>query len=210
MSDQIREQLSALMDGELPGDQTRFLLRRIDADPELAQCWSRYQAAAAVLRREAISVTPDNRFAAAVMGGLTQAGANRAVHGMSRALRWVGGGAIAAAVAVVALVATRPQDMARPAPNMSVASAPATTPVPVMSMPAQSPIDLRAPIMTPLPAMNADYAQPASYDSLLPLSPYSNFGKTPMQRFAPYLLTRPMTNPVQHATATQVQATSPN
>ena len=36
-TDQFGEQLSCLMDGELPRDQLRFLLRRIDADAELAQ-----------------------------------------------------------------------------------------------------------------------------------------------------------------------------
>jgi len=52
MSEQFREQLSALMDGELPRDQVRFLLRRIDGDAQMAQCWARYQLAAGVLRRE--------------------------------------------------------------------------------------------------------------------------------------------------------------
>jgi len=33
--------LSALLDGELPADELRFLLRRLDADAELARRWSR-------------------------------------------------------------------------------------------------------------------------------------------------------------------------
>ena len=38
-----REQLSALMDGALPEDQTRFLLRRLQHDDELAGSWERWR-----------------------------------------------------------------------------------------------------------------------------------------------------------------------
>ena len=44
-----REQLSALMDGDLSRDETRFLLRRLDADTDLARSWSHYQIASDVL-----------------------------------------------------------------------------------------------------------------------------------------------------------------
>ena len=54
MSNEIREQLSALMDGELPRDQVRFLLRRVDTDDQLASTWMRYQLASSVLRRTAV------------------------------------------------------------------------------------------------------------------------------------------------------------
>ncbi|MFN7137618.1 MAG: RseA family anti-sigma factor, partial [Thermomonas sp.] len=40
-----REQLSALMDGMLPEDQTRFLLRRLQHDAELAGSWERWRIA---------------------------------------------------------------------------------------------------------------------------------------------------------------------
>ncbi|HST26745.1 MAG TPA: sigma-E factor negative regulatory protein, partial [Rudaea sp.] len=67
MSQVLPEQLSALMDGELPKDQMRFLLRGIDADAELAQRWSRYQLASAVIRRQAAFVPVDAGFAERVM-----------------------------------------------------------------------------------------------------------------------------------------------
>ena len=35
-----REQLSALMDGALPADETRFLLRRLQHDASLTECWA--------------------------------------------------------------------------------------------------------------------------------------------------------------------------
>ena len=45
-----REQLSALMDGALPEDQTRFLLRRLQHDAELAGSWDRWRTAGEVMR----------------------------------------------------------------------------------------------------------------------------------------------------------------
>ena len=41
MNETTHEQLSALLDGELPRDELRFLLRRMDSDAALAQRWSR-------------------------------------------------------------------------------------------------------------------------------------------------------------------------
>ena len=37
-----RQQLSALMDGELLADEARFLLRRLQHDRDLAGCWERW------------------------------------------------------------------------------------------------------------------------------------------------------------------------
>lgn len=114
-ADQSAEQLSALMDGELASDQIRFLLRGIDAQSDLAQRWSNYQVISASLKREYIAVALPANFAAGVMDRLDAeaAKADSATSIATRraglgALRWVGGGAIAAAVAVVSLVVSRP------------------------------------------------------------------------------------------------------
>ncbi len=45
-----REQLSALMDGALPADETRFLLRRLQHDASLAESWERWRLSAEVMR----------------------------------------------------------------------------------------------------------------------------------------------------------------
>ena len=58
MSQDVREQLSALMDGELDRDSTRFLLRRLDADPALKSQWERMQLARAALRRPTALAAP--------------------------------------------------------------------------------------------------------------------------------------------------------
>ena len=38
-----RERLSAMMDDALSADESRFLLRRMEHDDELADCWQRWQ-----------------------------------------------------------------------------------------------------------------------------------------------------------------------
>ena len=56
-----RQQLSALMDGELLADEARFLLRRLQHDRDLAGCWERWQLCGDVLRGRAQAPAPENR-----------------------------------------------------------------------------------------------------------------------------------------------------
>jgi sigma-E factor negative regulatory protein RseA len=151
MSEELREQLSALVDGELPSDQMRFLLRRIDADPSLARCWSRYQLVGAVMRRQNAALAPVRKdFADTLRRRLDHEARGR---GGLRVLRWAGGGAIAAAVAVVALVSNRPSGHA-PMAAATIAA------VPTSAVAAPRAQDVFMPI-----APSFDYAQPASYDT---------------------------------------------
>jgi sigma-E factor negative regulatory protein RseA len=154
-TDQFREQLSALMDGELPRDQLRFLLRRIDADAELTQCWSRYQIVRGSLRRQA-AVPLRADFTEILMQRIAHEAMPIANRRGAALLRWAGGGAIAAAVAVVALVATRP-----PGENPSAS----VSPIAAAAAPAAIAQDAHS-APTPLqPLVNFDYAQPASFDT---------------------------------------------
>ena len=61
-----RESLSAGMDGELPAEQLRFLLRRLDHDASLRQAWSGYHIVRDGMRRET-SFQASSGFAARVM-----------------------------------------------------------------------------------------------------------------------------------------------
>lgn len=105
-----REQLSALMDGALPEDQTRFLLRRLQHDAPLAGCWERWRIAGDAMRGAAPAHRLPNDFAECVAAALhvEHAAASHAVTRRPAWLRWGGGAAMAAALAVVALMA-RPQ-----------------------------------------------------------------------------------------------------
>jgi anti-sigma factor RsiW len=105
-----REQLSALADGELGPDETRFLLRRLEAEPALAAQWQRLHLVRASLRGE-LGPLADAGFAAAVAARLPSAAAPAAVRGWRRTAL---GGAIAAGVAALALFAIAPQQPAAP------------------------------------------------------------------------------------------------
>lgn len=138
-----REQLSALMDGALPEDQTRFLLRRLQHDTELADSWDRWRIAAEAMRGLAPGRHLPADFALRVSAALHGDSAAPAAQQAARSpgwLRWGSGVGMAAALAVVALMA-RPalqgdsQPTAVPAAQ-HVASMPASAPVPMPQAPA--------------------------------------------------------------------------
>ena len=104
MTSEIREQLSALIDGELDSAQTRFLLKRIDREPALAEQWSRMQLASQCLRRQTALLASED-FAAKVAASIAQAPAER---GMPNWLRPAMGFALAAGVAAFALFVSLP------------------------------------------------------------------------------------------------------
>ncbi|WP_043088718.1 sigma-E factor negative regulatory protein, partial [Xanthomonas citri] len=66
-----RQQLSALVDGELSADESRFLLRRLAHDEELAGCHERWQLCGDVLRGAASAPAPLD-FAARVRGAIAE------------------------------------------------------------------------------------------------------------------------------------------
>ncbi|RMG27487.1 MAG: hypothetical protein D6721_10430 [Gammaproteobacteria bacterium] len=53
MDDRVKEQISALVDGELPEAECRLLLARLGREPELRRTWERYLLAGEVLRNQA-------------------------------------------------------------------------------------------------------------------------------------------------------------
>ena len=110
-----REDLSALMDGELGMEPARFLLRRMQSDRELARDWSRWHLIRACLAERAASVSPhsdplriassdDDAFVARVMAQVRITAQPR-----RHWARYIGGGAIAASVAAAALMLSVPQ-----------------------------------------------------------------------------------------------------
>lgn len=93
--------LSALMDGEVGDFELRRTLGQISQDPELRRKWNRYHLAAAAMRGELSSVTPDlsGRIAAAL-------GREPGPRRLS-ALRTLSRVAVAASVAVLTVVGVR-------------------------------------------------------------------------------------------------------
>ena len=108
MNQDPRESLSAGMDGELPVEQLRFLLRRLDHDDSLRQAWSGYHLTRDGLRREG-SLLASSGFAARVMLAIdAESHAAVVVSRRHHWLRWSGGGVIAAGVAAAALMIGQP------------------------------------------------------------------------------------------------------
>ena len=76
-----QQQLSAWMDGDLPSDEARFLLRRLQHDDELASRLGRWQLCGDVLRGQAQAPAPAGfaaRVAAAVNAESSQVAASSA------------------------------------------------------------------------------------------------------------------------------------
>jgi len=106
MSEQIREQVSAFLDGELPNSETELLLKRLTRDAELRESFGRYALIGEAMRGPGhglltkgfsgrVNLAIDGEPAAA-NGPITQ----------DRAPRWwrpLAGVAVAAGVAVVAV-----------------------------------------------------------------------------------------------------------
>ena len=113
MTDRIREQVSALLDGELPGDEVGLLVRRLERDEQLRRVFGSYVLAGEVLR------SPGGRlasagFAARVSAALDDGGATGEEPAASTPLRgrWmrpVVATAVAASAALVAVLLVRPE-----------------------------------------------------------------------------------------------------
>lgn len=67
----LRQQLSAFVDGELPGEETELLVRRLARDSELKQAMSRYLLAGEALRQPR-SLGPSRGFATKVATAIDQ------------------------------------------------------------------------------------------------------------------------------------------
>ena len=107
MSEQIREQVSAFLDGELPSSETELLLKRLMRDAELRESFGRYALIGESMRGTA-KVPITRGFAARINGAIDGEPATAAPPAVRvRANRWwrpFAGAAVAAGVAAVAIV----------------------------------------------------------------------------------------------------------
>ena len=103
----VRENLSAGIDGELSKEQLRFLLRRLDHDAALQQTWTRYHLARDGLRHQLPPLAAPG-FAARVIQAIEQESIASVGPRRAHWLRWSAGGAIAASVAAAALMIGQP------------------------------------------------------------------------------------------------------
>ena len=115
MSEQIREQVSAFLDGELPNSETELLLKRLTRDAELRESFGRYALIGESLRGGSHARLSQG-FTARVnnaIDGEPLVAAAQPVRG--RSTRWwrpFAGAAVAAGVAAVAVVALQQREIA--------------------------------------------------------------------------------------------------
>src|SRR5271170_134139 len=108
MSEQIREQVSAFLDGELPNSETELLLKRLTRDGELRESFGRYALIGEAVRgasRGLLTKGFAGRVNLAIDGEALPA---EAEVPRTRAPRWwrpFAGATVAAGVAAVAIVA---------------------------------------------------------------------------------------------------------
>lgn len=108
MTNETREHLSCLMDGESSRDTSRFLVRRLSADSELRATWARYHLMRDCLRHKEGGLAAQD-FCSRVNRALKNEAAPHPGGTVSR--RWLKsltGVAAAASVALMALVAVSP------------------------------------------------------------------------------------------------------
>ena len=108
MSEQIREQVSAFLDGELPDTETELLLKRLTRDGELRESFGRYALIGEALRGSGSQILTRgfaSRVNLAIDGEPAQAPAHAQPAHVSRWWRPLAGVTVAAGVAAVAIVA---------------------------------------------------------------------------------------------------------
>ena len=135
MSEQIREQMSALLDGELPLAEQRLLLERLGRDAGLRARLSRYQLISDAVH-QTLPPHIDLGLADRVMAALDTQPAHHpsAAAWAARAAKPLAGLAVAASVAVVAVLAV--QQVRAPAPGAPALQVATNPPVPAAVVPA--------------------------------------------------------------------------
>jgi sigma-E factor negative regulatory protein RseA len=108
MTDRLREQISALVDNELPENEHELLLRRFAGERSLRLCWERYHLVGEAMRKT-LPAADTRGLADRVMASISQeaAPAVEAASGRRALGRAVAGFAVAASVAVAAVVGLR-------------------------------------------------------------------------------------------------------
>ena len=172
------------------------------SDAGSAVRWSRYHVARQALRRQDIVMLRSD-FASGIVARLDAETASTSYR--HTVLRWGSGGAIAAAVAVAALMVTKPsnptgeiapaQVAASATPTRSIATAPAPAQIasaevtsPATGFPALVP---NSPIPTSAASFGTDVGEPIAFDPHLQsyvIRHYQATGTTGQADFVPYIL----------------------
>jgi sigma-E factor negative regulatory protein RseA len=155
MSEQILEQVSAFLDGELPNAETELLLKRLTRDAELRENFGRYALIGEALRGTGSHILAAgfaSRVNLAIDGEPVQVSAH--AH-QSRAARWwrpIAGVSVAAGVAAVAIVALQQRSIS---PNLHASAVTAQSQAPQNVVAAQNTVTAQNASQTMAAAQNA-------------------------------------------------------
>jgi sigma-E factor negative regulatory protein RseA len=166
MTNQIREQMSALLDGELPQDQVGLLVRRMARDTELKRAFGNYVRAGESLRTPGGQMASPGfaaRVSAAIDDGEVVAAVEapepqraRAAIGWRRPLAAT---AVAASAALAAVLLVRP-DGGQPQQFAERSGAPQTLPVVSLQPGGSSPTPSQSQRLAGYMVVHGQYATP--------------------------------------------------
>lgn len=154
MSEQIREQVSAFLDGELPDSETELLLKRLTRDGELRESFGRYALIGEAIRGASqayLTTGFAGRVNLAIDGEPTPAGSHPVPMRSAHWWRPFAGVAVAAGVAAVAVVAFHQR-----------ADAPGVRPSAVTAQIATATVPVRGGAAVPQPREALSYTVPVS------------------------------------------------
>jgi len=114
MSKETREHLSALVDGEISRETSRFLVRRLGADDELRATWRRYHLVRDCIRYQDGTIAGDDLCARVSLALENEQSGKHSRKIPATWLKPVAGLAIAASVALMAIVAVGPENPGTP------------------------------------------------------------------------------------------------
>jgi negative regulator of sigma E activity len=126
MSEQILEQVSAFLDGELPNAETELLLKRLTRDAELRESFGRYALIGEALRGQGSHILAGgfaSRVNLAIDGEPSQVVPHAQQSRVSRWWRPLAGVTVAAGVAAVAIVALQQRAISPGLPGTSAVTA---------------------------------------------------------------------------------------
>ena len=170
MTERIKEQLSAFLDGELPEPESALLVKRLERDDDLRGALSRYSLIGAVLRSDG-DVPAARQVAARVSAAIAREPSGRMAVARFRPsvlARPLAGLAVAAGVAAVAVLLM--QRFAADSPGQ---------PEPVLAQVADAPVVPVTVTADPVESPPHPYTTPAAADGP---------GGLPMTQFANYLV----------------------
>lgn len=177
MNDTIKEQLSALVDGELPEQERELLQRRLAADDDLRSTWQRYHLIRDAMREnlpEFVSKTPDS--IALVDKDLASVPQEADQSSLLKFARPVTGMAIAASVAMLAVfgvISNRDSLSPEPVPQVAISKPASQLPENFIIVPRTGWESARPAVVSHLNSYLVDHSSYSGFGAAQSILPYS-------------------------------------